>query len=118
MSKLDEIVDSLKELGDAGLEIVQAAVRDAANRFAPTVLDSAKNAVVEVATMLAPGTEKKEAAFERIGQDLLSKGILVGIEVAVSMIYRMIEVAYEWFCEVVIGITPGAPATGSPIGTN
>lgn len=118
MSTLGDIVDGIKDLGEKELEIIKAAVKDATSQFAPVVLDSAKDAVQEAAKMAAPGTEKKEAAFAQIGSDLLSKGITVGIQVAVSMIYRMIEVAYEWFCEVVLGMVPGAPETGGPFGTN
>lgn len=117
MSKYDEIMESIKELGDEELDILLDAAKRLAKELTPDVRDAARSAVAEAAKLAIPGKEKKEVAFQRIGADLLVKGIVVGVQIAVETLYEMIEAAYRWFMREIIGIVPGAPATGGPIGT-
>lgn len=108
------LIESLKDLGEAEWEVMKFYLKDATSQFMPVVLDEAKSAVVLCAEYALPGTAKKEIAFGQITENLIMRGITVGVQVAVSMIYRMIEVAYEWFIGIT-GTRSGAPATGGAL---
>lgn len=117
MGKFEEAVGALRVLGEEELEIIVEAAKRLAAEITPDVRDAARQAVTEAAQLAIPGAEKKEVAFKQIGAELLIKGIVVGVQIAVETLYEMIEAAYRWFMREVVGIVPGAPATGSPIGT-
>lgn len=118
MEDRNGIIESLKDLGADEWEIVKDGIKDALNQFAPIVLAEAKSAVTMAADLALPGTAKKEVAFGQIVENLAGRGIVIGVQVAVSMIYKMIERAFEWFMECIVGISPGAPDTGMAFGTN
>ena len=114
MEDRTEIIESLKTLGTDEWEIVKAAFKTATNQFAPLILAEAKPLVQAAAELALPGTAKKEIVFGQIVNNLIAKGIVIGVQVAATMIYDMIQVAYKWFMENIVGINSGEPTSGLP----